>query len=135
MPYVIGQLQSSENITEVVTTGATTFTIKNIPVLPGENGWIQITYCCVDSATLGSVKIKMSRFKRTIAGVLTVVNTTNLYVPAADTGMTAADCFLAVNADGESLNLNVTGVAAKDVKHRVQTIKNSVVLEDFATTA
>ncbi len=134
MPYVVGQLQNSENVTEVVTSGATTFTIKNIPVLSGENGWIQITYCCVDAATLGSVKIKMSRFKRTVAGVLTVVNTTSLYAPTADTGMTSADCVLAVNTNGESLDLNVIGVIAKDVKHRVQTIKNSVVLEDFATT-
>lgn len=134
MNYVIGQLQSSENVTEVVTAGATTFIIKNISVLAGETGWLQIIYCAVDANAAGVVKIKMCRFKRTIAGVLTVVNTTNLYVPTADSGMTTADVTLTVNADGQSLNLNVIGVAAKDVKHRVQIVKNSVVLEDFATT-
>lgn len=134
MSYNIGQIEGDGvNVVETATAGATTFAIKNFPVINGENGWLQVTYACADSTGLGAIKLRMFRFKRSMAGLITISNTTDLYVPAADSGMTTANFTLTVSGDGASLNLNVVGVTGKDVKHRVQTVKNSVALDAFAS--
>jgi hypothetical protein len=132
MPYNLGELQNwyfedgMMGHTMVLNSNAN-YTMKYVPVANGEGGIIDCEFTATDNDGNCSMFRRVTRFKKSAAGVLSIIKVNNILADA-DTGMTG----IAINvaAIGSNLEIQVKGpTALKDIRWTLRCMKNSNPLE------
>lgn len=135
MSYVLNQIDIIDNtngyLVQAVFNGSTTKVIHSLNATNGEGGLLFVQCIAVDLLGNKMSGIKIAGFRRDTSGVLTLDTiTTALPVTATPSsgGINGATFNIVKNVTTNDIEIQVTGVAAKDIKWQIQIDRNSIVL-------
>lgn len=136
MAYTIGVVESinlydswltNDTIYTVVTSGALPLEIYRYTPKLSEKGYVEFYYVAVDNVGAGIVRKKVGQYRKantgTVTGGLSAQTT-----PTADTGM--GTCDFGILVSGQDITITVTGIAAKDIRHSLEIVRNSIALDE-----
>jgi hypothetical protein len=129
--YNLNELETrglNEEYTTVVYNSGSPKILRTLGTIAGEGGVIVVNCVAVDASGSAMTGAKRTRFSKSQSGVLTLGSVQNDLATQTDADMQGCSFNIVKNTTTQDIEIQVTGIAGKDIRWQIYFDRNSCVL-------